>query len=325
MKIEFKDEKSGQSFDIMLNSHYTCILGKDSGEGKTEFFNEILTGLSEGTVKVNSEYPLYCIDIQGMSSPEPILNNPDRSIYLLDEASVLKGNYIAQMNKSKHLFIMITRTVPLRGNYPLDGIYFLTRHNGWFKSSPAELPLTEGSIYETKIVTESQIGRSEHELLSIYYDGLVAAGGRDRIESKLRNTSEKTTVFADLGNIGAAYFLLRKRCEQNKQISFYPYKAFEQLLCESSLVRNSGKVFMESVFDFLSEEKYYEAALKYMTQDTPLEYKHGFPLSNQFLNRENYEKVFNSEVGKLLYDDIKVQRDNETKKLDITANSLNLF
>lgn len=207
-----------------------------------------------------------------MSSLEPILNNPDRSIYLLDEASVLKGNYIAQMNKSKHLFIMITRTVPLRGNYPLDGIYFLTRHNGWFKSSPAELPLTEGSIYETKIVIESQIGRSEHELLSIYYDGLVAAGGRDRIESKLRNTSEKITVF-----------------------------------------------------DFLSEEKYYEATLKYMTQDTPLEYKHGFPLSNQFLNRENYEKVFNSEVGKLLYDDIKVQRDNETKKLDVTANSLNLF
>lgn len=316
MKVEFRDEKSGQSFDIMLNSHYTCIFGKDSGEGKTEFFNEILTGLSEETVKVISEYPFYCIDIQGMSSLEPILNNPERSIYLLDEASVLKENHIVRMNRSKHLFIMITRTVPLRGNYPLDGIYFLTRHNGWFKSSPAELPLAYDNIYKTKIVTESRIGRSEHELLSIYYNDVIAAGGRDRIERKLRNTNEKITVFADLGNIGSAYFLLQKRCEQNKQISFYPYKAFEQLLCESPLVKSLEKIFSESVFDFMSEEKYYEAMLKFLTFGTSLEYKHGFPLSKEFLDRENYEKIFNSEVGQLLYKEIKMQKNMDEEKDD---------
>lgn len=243
----------------------------------------------------------------------------------MDEASVLKGNHIALMNKSKHLFIMITRTAPLRGNFPLDGIYFLTRHNGWFKSSPAELPLTKGSIYGTRIVTESCVGLSEHELLSIYYDGVVAAGGRDRIESKFRNTNEKITVFADLGNVGVAYFLLRKRCEQNKQISFYPYKVFEQLLCESPLVRSFGKVFLESIFDFFSEEKYYEATLKYLTQNTPIVYKHVSPLSDRFLDNENYEDIFDSEVGNLLYDDIKVQNGKKAEKSDTTANLLNLL
>lgn len=313
MKVEFKDERSGQTFDIAINSHYTCIFGKDSGEGKTEYFNEMLTGLSEGTVRVTSEYPFYCIDIQGMSSLEPILNNPERSIYLLDEASVLKGGHIAQMNKSKHLFILITRTVPLRGNYPLDGIYFLTRCNGWFKSSPAELPMTD-DIHGTILVTEACSGQSEHELLNVYYGNVVAAGGRDRIERKLRNTSEKITVFADLGNIGAAYFLLRKRCEQNKHISFYPYKAFEQLLCESPLVKDFNRMFSESVFDFLSEEKYYEAMLQYVTKGTPLEYSHGVPLSKDFLDCKNYEKIFNSEVGQLLYNDIKARKNTGAKR-----------
>lgn len=315
MKVEFKDERSGQSFDIIINSHYTCIFGKDSGEGKTEYFNEILTGLSEGTVKVISEYPFYCIDIQGMSSLEPILNNPERSIYLLDEASVLKGSHIVQMNKSKHLFVLITRTVPLRGNYPLDGIYFLTRCNGWFKSSPAELPMAD-DVHGTLLVTESCSERSEHELLSVYYDNVTAAGGRDRIERKLRNTSEKITVFADLGNIGAAYFLLRKRCEQNKQISFYPYKAFEQLLCDSPLVKNLGRTFSESVFDFLSEEQYYEAMLQYMTEGTPVKYKHGVSLPKVFLDCRNYEKIFNSEIGQLLYNDIKMQKDSDDENVN---------
>lgn len=161
---------------------------------------------------------------------------------MVDEALILNDNTIKKANNSKHLIIAITRNMPLKASYPLCGIYFIKRDaKGWFTIEKDDvLALACNDDKFDIIITESGEQKSENELLSVYIDNLVAAGGRDKIEHVLRNINGKVLVLADLGNIGGAYYILRKRCQQNPDIKFYNYQAFEELLVNSLLVRRYG-------------------------------------------------------------------------------------
>lgn len=70
------------------------------------------------------------------------------------------------------------------------------------------------------VITESHKGRSEHELISCYLNNVQAAGGRDRIEKLLRNTTENILVLADLGNIGRHMPFLLKDARITQALNF---------------------------------------------------------------------------------------------------------
>lgn len=47
----------GKSVNVRLFSHYTCICGKFSGEGKSEFVSLLEDGISTGDISVVSKLP----------------------------------------------------------------------------------------------------------------------------------------------------------------------------------------------------------------------------------------------------------------------------
>lgn len=293
----------GKSVNICLFSHYTCICGKFSGEGKSEFVSLLEEGISTGDISVVSELP-FAIAMAG--SIEVLLNTPYRSIIMIDEAEMLHSGFLSKINQSKHLFITVTRAFPLKLDYPLQGIYHLSRDADWFViRNSLELNVSTDCIDCKMIITESRKKRSEHELMSCYLDNVQAAGGRDRIEKLLRNTTENILVLADLGNIGRAYSILSKRCRNNPGIKFYNYQLFEELLCASQLVQDLKKVTSKYIFDYVTIEKYYEAVLTELTAGSRLEYKHGRNLPEEFLDKHNFGLIFNNDIGKGLYNLIK--------------------
>lgn len=294
----------GKSVNVRLFSHYTCICGKFSGEGKSEFVSLLEDGISTGDISVVSKLP-FAIATPG--SLEALLNIPDRSIIMIDEAEMLHSGFLSKINQSKHLFITITRAFPLKLDYPLQGIYKLSRDNDWFViENDSVLNVSDDCTGCKMVITESHKGRSEHELISCYLNNVQAAGGRDRIEKLLRNTTEDILVLADLGNIGRAYAILAKRCKDNPGIKFYNYQSFEELLCVSRLVRNLQTTTLKYVFDYITIEKYYEEVLEELTAGSSLEYKHGKRLPEAFLDKGNFDLVFKNDTGKGLYHFIKI-------------------
>lgn len=300
-QISFKQITTGKVIEMTLYSHYTCIYGKDSGEGKTEFFSLIEDGINTEEIEVISDLPFT---IATAATLNAILEIPNRTIIMIDESVALQKQLMTQMNNSKHVFVCISRATPFKLEYSLNGIYYLMRDGGgWFDVKQDNvLQFASDDFRFDKIVTESVESRSEHELLSNYFDNIVCAGGKNKIEKKLRNSSENILVFADLSNIGSALSILQKRCIQNPNIRFYPYQSFEQLLLKSTLVQELNNKVDLCNFDFFSNERYYEEKLEKVTKNTELEYKHGKPLAKKFLKKENAEKVFNSDVGHVLWD-----------------------
>lgn len=132
-------------------------------------------------------------------------------------------------------------------------MYTLYRTTTWFKLKNVELRLYNGEDVEC-IVTEAKAGCSENELVSQYCNNIIGAGGRDRVHRVLKNIDRPTLVLIDLGNINKAYKILAKRCFQNEKLYFYDYQAFEQLLCESDLVKHLGKEANLDIFDCLTIE-----------------------------------------------------------------------
>ena len=300
-RVLFRQISTGNELFIDIYSHYTCIYGVDSGEGKTEFFEIVGSGVNTGDILIESELPFVLATEINFHS---ILTLSERSIIMVDEALILNDNTIKKANNSKHLIIAITRNMPLKASYPLCGIYFIKRNaKGWFTIEKDDVLALAGNgdKFDT-IITESGKQKSENELLSVYIDNLVAAGGRDKIEHVLRNINGKVLVIADLGNIGGAYYILRKRCQQNPDIRFYNYQAFEELLVSSLLVKRYGNEIYLNPFDYLSLEQYYENVLESATAGTILEYKHGSRLAEPFLDKSNQEDIFNSNVGRILWE-----------------------
>ncbi len=91
----------GKSASLRLFSHYTCICGKFSGEGKSEFVALLKDDISTGDVSVVSRLPFA---IATAASLEVLLDIPGRSVII---------------------FL-------LKLGYPLQGVYKLNRDKDWF-------------------------------------------------------------------------------------------------------------------------------------------------------------------------------------------------
>ena len=295
INYEIKFIKDNQYTSIRLYSHYTCIMGKYSGEGKSEFLADVIDGLSDGTVRIDSELPVHIIDVHNLPL---VLDLKERCIIIVDELAMLRSNLIKEINKSPHLFLGISRGNPLHLDCPLQGIYTVERTDDWFqiKSLENELPRVS-DCKDCRVIMESKQGKSEHELLSKYFANCTPAGGRDNIHKYLI-TNQEMMVFTDLGAIGKAFMLLRKRCRDNPNIKFYDYMSFEHLLIESPLLRN--KINNKSVFDYTTFERYFEDILEDSLKKFRISYRHGSPLPEFILNA-SVELLFNSDVGKPLF------------------------
>lgn len=301
--VTFENEEDDTYTSIELYSHYTCILGKYSGEGKSYFYDYVESGMSDESVEVTIEGPEHVeFTLATEATIKAILGNPNKLVILIDEAAMFNSKLIKEMNKSHHLFICITRAMPFKLDCPLEGLYYLKDENESFDIHRVpKLPLATDFSKEYTIVCESQSGKSESQLLSTYLRGVISAKGRDNIAAKVRAINGNVLVFADLGNIGRAYRLLMKRCSQNPDICFYNYECFEQMILESSLVNFMGNEvdIPYDEFEFLSIERYYEKALELKTQGTSIEYKHSNPvLKKPYVDKENFSKVFDGETAK---------------------------
>lgn len=313
--VTFTQKESGKTLVISCVSHFTCVFGKESGEGKSEFFSVVEEGIADGSVTISVE-PKMNFTVATPATLEAILRNEDRQVIFIDESSVLQSSLLKKINKSKHVFINITRSMPLRGDYPLQGIYFLKRHDSWFELEKDESLkfMDKDSVY-SEVIVESSKGRSEHEFLSQYLCNVTAANGRNNVEKLLRNTSGKILVFVDLANIGRVYSLLVKRCKQNPEIRFYNYQSFEELLFYSKLIQEMSCNIEESFLDFLSIEQFYEKTLEKITKGTVLEYKHGKSLAAPFLEKRNLDNILDSEVGRTLLYYLQKNKEGTAKQL----------
>lgn len=300
VKVTFIRKEDNSSTSVTLYSHYTCLYGKESGEGKSYFVSLVSMLINSGQMDVVISDKSLSFTIANADSVMAVIGNEkQRYVVLIDESSMLSINALSELNKSKHIFICVCRSLPLRLNYPMNGIYKVVWDDESLDIIPIEcLPVMKKVDKKRVIITEAEDDRSENELLSKYLDNVIASGGRDRIEKKLRYVDKPTLVFADLGVIGPAYALLKKRCE-GKDIVFYDYFCFEQLLYESNIVQKLGDCVSLSVFDFISIEEYYEKLLELSTKKK-IRYKHGRPLSKVFLNKNNFKHVFSGKVAKLL-------------------------
>lgn len=147
-------------------------------------------------------------------------------------------------------------------------IYFCTkvcRNFSVFDAVPVNvdnpLNLTRSFSGIDIVVTEAAFEKSEHQFISGLCEitgkklDIVAVGGKDKIAKKLRQLSleypnKGILVFMDLGNVSSQFKILKKRCADNKNIKFFDYTCFEELLAGSSLFKKSGNRFWEDVFDF---------------------------------------------------------------------------
>lgn len=298
IRVDFK-HNNGSSVSLNLYSHFTCIYGKDSAEGKTHFVGFIERSVSNKliTVLVNNEERKFAVATD--LSLDGLLLASEMLVILIDEVTLYNYESLSRINKSKHAFIVITRSMNMNFNCPLCGIYkfikFCDDGNNVFDIVPVEsLPLASSVVKLDSVVVESKESRSEGEFLSQYVK-VIASSGKNRVEKLLRHSGNANIlVFTNLGNISGQYSLLMKRCKDNPNIRFYDYLAFEQLLYDSSVV--NGK-YDKSQFDYVTIERFYEECLEDETKGTDYEYKHGKKLHNKL---KNYTVVLDSKVGSLL-------------------------
>lgn len=296
--LRFEHRDPGKTIEMELVSKFTCINGRNSGEGKSEFLVELEQGMQLGEIVCNLGDHFAIADAGSINA---LLQLVDRTVLMIDETITFQTDILTKMRTSRHIFVCITRAMSLHFDYPLKGIYKVCRTKDWFSVIRAEtLPLLNHKLYEMGVVvTESREGRSEHQMLTeIGVTHLIAAAGRDEIEKKLRNTKGSILVFADLGAVGRAYRLLQKRCEANKNIRFYNYDSFEHLLCSSSIFRENAYKSRWNSFMFITLERYYEKVLMEITSHTEYQYEHGKPLPKAF--SEHWSELLDSDCGKYL-------------------------
>lgn len=291
MKIRFIFPR--HDFEINLVSKYTCFVGQDSGEGKTELLSLIEDSVQDNSLQIQSSVP---VSVATPATLEALLELPTRHVFIIDEFSVLRDAVLKKVQASNHLFICITRALPLHLSYSYYGIYHVTRTDTFFRVSLADdLNVVSQVPQDTEcIVTEATAGKSEHELLSNYgIVNLKAAGGRDRIHNVL-DKNKKQLILADLGNIGKAYSLLRKDCKR-KNIYFYDYSCFEELLNEAPILQRFTKPKLDP-YSFDSLERYNSYVLTERTKGTEFHYLHGKKLPKAYLGCKK-EDILNSPVG----------------------------
>lgn len=237
------------------------------------FDKEGRTGALEGeiTIDVTISNPNYKFSQETGASIEAVLGRTDEKyVIMIDEYSILSGEIIGKARKSDHVFLCVTRAMPWRLSYPLQGLYIVSRSLSegselsfdlnHYNGLPLLKDISNSFDY---IVTEASLNHSEQELLSLYFSNLIPACGRDKINRVLvklckENPNCKILVFADLGNIGQAVHILEQKVKENPNIVFYDYMCFEQLLHESKLVKSLGKKSNIDRFSVLSLEEYFQ-------------------------------------------------------------------
>ena len=352
-KIIFTDFLEDYSFSITLVSHYTTIIGFDSGEGKTWMFDSVSRKQAAGELQIDCDYNVIFSTLESLDLEE-------RTVIITDEFTISKSqSIINKINNCKHLILAITRTSLKRANSPLDGIYkIILTDDSVFSIQPINyesfLPLTRELSNVDIILTEAYESKSEHQFLSNLCEltgnklKVIAAGGKDNIAKKLRYFSKEEPnanilVFMDLGNVSSQFKFLEKQCRKNSNIKFFDYVCFEELLSESKLFEKLKVIFNESVFDFLTPEKYYEKKLEIITKNTKYAYDHKKPIlsacyliyclscvdSCELYNDRKFYELLDSEIGKSIYhyffesavaknhSYMSVNSDNEKKPVDI--------
>lgn len=311
--VTFKSS-NGSHTSLVLYSHYTCIYGDDSGEGKSYFFDAVVERISQGDITVSVSDGLNFTTADA-GSLEAILRLQETHVVMIDELTMLRSNLLDKVNKSKHLFITINRGMALRLNYPLKGIYridysVVNGEDSFEFKQVSGLRVADAEFLKKSvdyIITESEKGRSEYQLLDVYSDNLVASSGQNKIYRQIKShLGKRLLVFADLCAIGSAYDMLCRVIEKSDCVAFYPYDCFEHLLLGSKLVAKYGKeISKASQFSYFSLESYYEDMLEKSTKDTVVEYKHGKPLAKEYLDKKNFDLLFDSLVGNLLWEYLK--------------------
>ncbi len=329
-KVIFTDFMDSYSFSINLFSHYTTIIGFNSGEGKTWMFDSVSRKQAAGELRVDCEYDVIFSTLESL---ERDLDLDGRVVIITDEYTISKSvSIMNKINNCKHIIIAITRASVLRANSPLNGIYRIVLHDdSVFDAVPVNvdnpLNLTRSFSGIDIVVTEAAFEKSEHQFISGLCEitgkklDIVAAGGKDKIAKKLRQLSleypnKGILVFMDLGNVSSQFKILKKRCADNQFIKFFDYTCFEELLVKGSFFREFYNLFKQDVFDFLTPEKYYEKKFEIITSDTPFAYRHKNPkLSLCYLiycmectsqcgmyDDEKLQKLLDSDLGIQIYD-----------------------
>lgn len=327
--MTFIDFMDNYSFSINLFSHYTTVIGFDSGEGKTWMFDSVSRKQAAGELRVDCE---YAVIFSTLESLERDLDLEERVVIIMDEYTISKS--VSIMNKidnCKHIIIAITRASIMRADSPLNGIYkIVPQADSVFDAVPVNvdnpLNLTRSFSGIDIVVTEAAFGKSEHQFISGLCKiagknlDIVAASGKDNIAKKLRQLSieypdKGILVFMDLGNVSSQFKILKKRCTANTRIKFFDYTCFEELLVKGSLLKKSYGLFKKDIFDFLTPEKYYEKKLEILTAGTPFAYRHKNPvLSLCYLiccmectsqcglyDDEKFQKLLDSDLGIQIY------------------------
>lgn len=296
MKVEFQWKDRATSLDIV--SKFTCVVGDNSGEGKSKLLSRIEDGIQDGSLIINSQCGVV---VASPANVVDLLEISTRKIIILDEFSVLRSIQLEKIKQSDHLFVCITRGLPLHLSYSYDGIYRVFESNGFLEFVKANTLNISSSIPDDSlIITEASKGHSEAELLEMYgITNVQNAGGRDRIYKHI-DTKRSTTVLMDLGNIGQAYSMLVRKSKSSKSLlRFYDYQCFEQLLNDAPCLANTNKVILDK-FKFDSLEQYYEKLVEVKTSNTNYRYQHGRPLT-QAWHSEPIKNVLDSKTGRGLF------------------------
>ena len=309
--LTFTGTQKQGSVTINLCSHYTLIIGENSGEGKSHFFNFFERRFRNSSISITNSMGYSILFATTSSALDGFLKIPQRCIIFVDEILLSQGSgYVASLNVSNHLFIVVARNSAFNISAPMNGIYEVKR---WIDGGTLFFDLIQVKslrLYSGNkivdfdfIVTESRDGRSEHQLLSEYLDKdiIIAAYGNTRIYKKLTSKvkSGVVLVLMDLSNMSGFYSKLRNLCEKRKDLYFYDYNCFEELLYKSRIIPKN--VDVGSVFDYLTVERYYEALLMESTSGTDLCVKHGQKLPAIYLDKSNFDAIFNTDIGKGLY------------------------
>lgn len=325
-KIQIRLKGPSYDFELGLYSHYTLIEGIDSGEGKSWCYDTLRADFSDGLLSIECAYPVVFADELSLTE---VLDRKELAVIFVDEIVANKNSFRHLIDETKHLILAITRDSYFVSVAPLHGIYQVFSEEDRFVVRPfnfdQKLPMCASIDSADIIVTEASAEKSENALLSEVLKRcgvsleIVSAGGKDKIASKLLHLTRtrpdaNIVVFMDLGNVSSQLRLLVKRCAQNKNISFYEWDAFEELLCQSNFVMNNSVRQVDySPFSFLSLERYYERVLQELTKGMPFAYKHKTPIVNHCYFEECFEcnecdiecdnklkAVFDSKVGRVL-------------------------
>ena len=304
LEIEFVGRKDNTgSVKIELHSKFTCIYGKDSGEGKTKFIEIIREGIIQEDIEVLTPqgYTFQIIDEINLN----LVIDSKNMIVMIDEMDMVRN--MGLINKSRCIFIAVSRALPFHGDYSIRGLYKTVWYGDSVDILPLEaLPCLE-KFYDVDLILVE--GKIEYQVLSFYFKNVVSANSRDKIANILTKYKDKSIiVFADLGNIGRSYKLLMKKCKDNNKIKFYPYDCIEQLFCDSEFIKRNGRGHTIEVFDTLTKERYYEIRLYQETKGTDFEYNHKKKLNKVYIpsDYEAYlEDFLKSETGRILYEYLK--------------------